>query len=103
METDRKGLKARLRKQWGAYLRRYKPLHIPTTCEFCAFVGEASHHCHNDASPQRHLNVSCCDTCSHWEPNAGLLMFLHWAYWRPILDKERRQAVRVLNRLRRQK
>ncbi len=40
-ETDREGLKARLEKQWRAYLRRYKPLQIPIRCEFCACRGGA--------------------------------------------------------------
>ncbi len=81
MEEDRKGLKARLEKQWRKYLRRYKPLNIPIRCEFCEHVGEAQWHCHNPDSSQRGINVMPQDVCSKWSPNMGLLMMLHRACW----------------------
>jgi hypothetical protein len=79
-ESDRKGLKARLEKQWRAHLRRYyRPLNIPIQCEFCKHVGEAQWHCHNSESSQNGINVMPWDVCSKWSPNMGLLMFLHRA------------------------
>ena len=80
-ETDRKGLKARLERQWRQYLRRYQPLQIPIRCEFCIHVGEAQWHCHNPDSPQNHINVMPCNVCSKWSPNTGLMMLLQRAWW----------------------
>jgi hypothetical protein len=87
-ETDRKGLKARLERQWRQYLRHYKPLNIPIRCEFCVHVGEAQWHCHNPESPQNHINVMPRDVCSKWLPNTGLMIFLHRAWWREQCDKD---------------
>ena len=80
METDRKGLKARLEKLWRRHLRRYRPLVVPIRCEFCMHVGEAQWHCHNRQSLQYGINVMPDDLCSKWIPNQGLLMFLRRAW-----------------------
>jgi hypothetical protein len=92
-ETDRKGLKARLEKQWRNHLRRYKPLKIPIRCEFCEHVGEAQWHCHNPESPQQHINVMPWDVCSKWSPNMGLLMLLHRVWW--DAEREKMQPTRA--------
>ena len=82
MEPDRKGLKARLEKQWRKYLRRYyRPITIPIRCEFCTHVGEAQWHCQNRESAQHGLNVQSFGVCSKWSPNQGLCMLL-WRAWR---------------------
>ena len=78
-EEDRKGLKARLEKQWRGILRRYRPLKIPIQCEFCKHVGEAQWHCRNPESTQMGINVMPWNVCSKWSPNMGLLMLLHRA------------------------
>jgi len=80
MEPDRKALKSRLDRMWRESLRRYKPLNIPIRCEFCAHVGEACWHCHNQDSAQYGINVQPQDVCSQWSPNQGLLMLL-WRAW----------------------
>ena len=81
-ETDTKGLKQRLEKQWRSYLKRYKPLKVPIRCEYCKYVGEAQWHCHNPESPQCHINVSPKSVCSKWSPNMGLLIFLWDRWWK---------------------
>ena len=81
METDRKGLKARLEKSWRKYIRRYKPLVIPIRCGFCVHVGEAQWHCHNPLSAQNGINVMPWNVCSEWSPNQGLLIMLWRAWW----------------------
>lgn len=88
MEQDRKGLKARLEKKWRKYLRRCKPLAIPVRCEFCAHVGEAQWHCHNQDSAQYGINVQPQDVCSEWSPNQGLLMMLRRAWFHQHQHKQ---------------
>lgn len=66
-------------KKWKSWLKRYKPLNFPPTCEYCQYVGEAMWHCHNPESSQNNINVSTWNTCSEWKPNVGLMMFLYGA------------------------
>lgn len=80
-EADSKGLKARLCRKWGAWLKRYRPLHFPINCEYCRHVGEAQWHCHNPESCRTGINVMPFDVCSKWTPNAGLMMYLRHRYW----------------------
>ncbi len=90
-KKDRKGCKAQLRKKWRFGLRRYRPMHIPTTCEWCKFVGEPSWHCMNSESPQYGINTHPNCTCPYWVVNVGLAMFLHIAWWKKMLSDTKPQ------------
>jgi len=80
-EEKEQGVKKELEKTYRSHLnRRYSPLKIPISCEYCAHVGEAMWHCHNPESRKNHLNVMPNNVCSKWKPNQGLLMFLHRKY-----------------------
>ena len=75
-----------LRGIWKDWLKRYR-LKFPICCETCSHVGEAMWHCHCPESPQDGLNVFPSCVCSHWRPNAGLMIFIE----RRVLAKEREE------------
>ena len=80
-EELRCGVKKKLEKAYRKSLnKRYKPFKIPICCEFCRFIGESMWHCHNLESVKYGINVWRGDVCSKWQPNSGLLMFLHARY-----------------------
>lgn len=77
-----------LEKRWRKYLnQRYRELRpVPICCETCRHVGEKMWHCHCPESPKQHLNVSPFSVCTHWMPNAGLLMLLERARWQKLFS-----------------
>jgi len=87
---EKKGVKAGLEKSWRPWLKKNcRGLNIPISCEFCTHVGEAMYHCHNSESTHNHLNVQRFTTCSHWEPNEGLLMMLRRTQWTDLFSKDK--------------
>ena len=84
-----KGVVKALKAQWGPWLRRnYRGLDIPICCEYCRSVGEAMWHCHKAGGHHQHLNVMPWSTCSMWEPNVGLMMYLHRRWFKQKFMQE---------------